>query len=108
MAVHGTIYLLHFEPGLHVTGNRFARHYIGWTGNGLEDRLAYHLAGRGSRLIAAVVRAGQQVTVAKTWDGTRDQERYLKNLRNAGRICPLCRESPCEPRLPAGIAEPPQ
>jgi predicted GIY-YIG superfamily endonuclease len=37
------IYLLHFERSY-----RHARHYLGWTEN-LEQRLAQHRAGRGSR-----------------------------------------------------------
>jgi len=87
----GTIYLLCFPPGLHVTGNRYASHYLGWTANGVESRVAYHLRGEGSRLIRAAVRAGLDPQVVRTWEkATRTFERRLKNTRNLPRLCPHC------------------
>jgi hypothetical protein len=52
--VIGTVYLLHFEQGLPIRPGRVARHYIGWAAAGdVDARLAQHLAGRGSLLVAA-------------------------------------------------------
>lgn len=86
----GTVYLLHFEPGLRVTGNRYARHYLGWALDH-EERIATHLRGAGSPLVAAAVRGGQTVEVARLWpDVDRHFERRIKNRRELPRFCPLC------------------
>ena len=80
------IYLLHFSrPFKHAT------HYIGFTSKDLEGRLAYHSAGKGSKLLKAVAEAGISWTVARTWPGGRNEERRLKNQKNAPRLCPICR-----------------
>ena len=90
----GTVYLLHFEKPL-----SHARHYIGFAnGEGLEARIASHRAGTGAKIMAAVVEAGIDFEVVKTW--TRDPktggpasrltERDLKRQRNATRMCPIC------------------
>ena len=87
----GSVYLLHIEPGLPITGNRVARHYIGWTSGPVEDRLAEHVAGRGSPLIRAALVAGSTVTVERVWtDRDRNFERSLKRRKEAPRMCPLC------------------
>jgi hypothetical protein len=87
----GTVYLLHFEHGLPVTGNRFARHYIGFADRDVAARVRHHLEGRGSPLVAAVVAAGQRVTLERTWSGAdRHFERRLKNRHEAPRLCPRC------------------
>ena len=89
--VIGTVYLLHFDPGRRITGNRVARHYIGWTEGDVDTRLAQHLAGRGSPLVAAVAAAGGTVSLARTWDRVdRHFERRLKNRHEAPRLCPQC------------------
>ena len=50
-----------------------------------------HRRGRGSKLVGAVSRAGIEFSVARTWvDGTRDQERYLKNRKQGPKLCPVC------------------
>ena len=41
----GTVYLLHFDPGLPVTGNRVARHYLGFDRDDVEARVAQQAAG---------------------------------------------------------------
>ena len=80
----GVIYLLHFDrPYEH------ARHYTGWTTD-LQQRLADHAAGRGARLLAVVKAAGIAWTLARTWDGTRSDERALKRRGGAARRCPAC------------------
>ena len=86
------VYLLHFEPGLPVTGNRVARHYLGWAVD-VDAGLAQHLSDHGSPLVAAAVRAGATVSLARTWTDTdRSFERRLKNRHEAPRLCPLCVE----------------
>lgn len=89
--MNGTVYLLHFEPGLRVRDGVYARHYIGWTSQPPEDRLAEHMAGNGSPLVKAAVAAGADVRIARLWFGVdRHFERRLKNRREAPRLCPLC------------------
>lgn len=89
--MQGTVYLLHFEPGLRVTGTRVARHYLGWTEGDVDDRLAQHVAGRGSPLVHAAVSAGATVSVARTWPAVdRHFERALKRRHEAPRMCPRC------------------
>lgn len=80
------VYLLHFSRPYH-----HARHYLGYTTYGVEQRLADHLAGRGARLVQVVVAAGIGVVVARTWPGQgREFERRLKNRKDAAYICPFC------------------
>ena len=87
----GTVYLLHFEPGLPITGTRVARHYLGWTEGTVDDRVQQHLTGRGSPLVRAAVAAGSKVTVARTWTSVdRHFERELKRRHEAPRMCPRC------------------
>lgn len=90
--IPGTVYLLCFgEVGLHITGNRYARHYLGWTEGDVDDRLAVHLSGQGSPLVRAVVAAGIEVELARTWtEADRHFERQLKKRREAPRLCPVC------------------
>ncbi len=93
----GTIYLLHFDPRY-----RHAGHYLGWTGNGVGDRIGQHLAGRGSPLVAAAVGAGSRVELVATWAGDRNDERRIKRTGAVGRYCPACHE---DPRRPPGLTE---
>lgn len=83
-SVAGQVYILHFDQPF-----RHARHYIGWTGTDLESRLAYHAAGRGSRLLKAVIAAGITWTVVALIPGDRHLERRLKS-HAATRYCTLC------------------
>lgn len=87
----GTVYLLHLDPGLPVTGNRVARHYLGFGEQRVERRVQEHLEGRGPPLVAAAAAHGSTVTIARTWPGReRAFERALKNRHEAPRLCPLC------------------
>ena len=81
----GTLYLLHFDRPFH-----HCRHYVGWTSLSAEKRLERHLAGRGSRLVKAAIKAGIEVVIAKTWAGTRRDERKFKRLRSTPKHCPFC------------------
>jgi len=80
------VYLIHFERKL-----AHAQHYIGWTQN-LPMRLHHHRTGNGSRLMAAVSKAGIRWVVAATyWEKDRYFERKYKNRHNAAKLCPICR-----------------
>jgi predicted GIY-YIG superfamily endonuclease len=78
------LYLIHFHAPY-----RHARHYLGWARN-LDARLAHHRRGTGARLLAVVTAAGIQWEVVATWQGTRDQERRMKNNGGLARCCPVC------------------
>jgi predicted GIY-YIG superfamily endonuclease len=84
----GVVYLLHFDRPY-----RHAAHYTGWTTH-LDDRLAAHAAGRGSRLMRVIVDAGIGFTLARTWPGPRSRERALKRQGGATRRCPICGVTP--------------
>jgi hypothetical protein len=87
----GSVYLLHFEPGLPVTGNRVARHYLGLAEHDVEARVMQHLRLRGSPLVAAVLAAGGRVTLERVWIGVdRGFERRLKRRHETPRLCPRC------------------
>jgi predicted GIY-YIG superfamily endonuclease len=83
--MNGTIYLLHFsEPYKH------ARHYVGFTTN-LEQRLDEHSKGHGARLLQVIIEAGLTFSLTRTWQGTRKDERRIKNRKEAPRLCPICK-----------------
>ena len=87
----GSVYLLHFDPGLPVTGNRVARHYLGFAEHDVEARVAQHLRRQGSPLVAAVLAAGGRVTLERVWTGVdRSFERRLKRRHETPRLCPRC------------------
>lgn len=92
----GTIYLLCFAPGLQCRENAYSRHYLGWTSRTPETRLAEHIRGQGCPLVQAAHDRGLEPTIVRTWDGTRNDERALKNRKNLPRLCPNCnQESAC-------------
>jgi predicted GIY-YIG superfamily endonuclease len=78
------VYLIHFNKPL-----AHARHYLGST-DGLERRLHEHEQGNGSKLLAAVARAGIPWQLARTWPGDRAWERRLKRYKKSRRLCPIC------------------
>jgi predicted GIY-YIG superfamily endonuclease len=80
-----TIYLLHLTPGPY----RHARHYLGSADN-LRQRLREHAAGRGARLTQVVREAGIGWVLARTWRGSRTDERRLKQTKAVPRLCPIC------------------
>jgi len=80
------IYLLHFDrPMSH------ARHYIGFAGD-VAARLREHQAGRGARITQVAVGRGIELTLVRTWEGGRHDERRLKQSKNGPRLCPICNE----------------
>ena len=85
----GVVYLLHFDqPYQH------ARHYTGWSGDDVLDRLDQHATGRGARLMTVIHQAGIGFILVRTCEGTRRTERAIKNAGGAVRFCPLCTPRP--------------
>lgn len=86
------VYLIHFERPI---GNTFerkgqAQHYIGWAGD-IARRLRRHKSGQGAAIMRFVGLVGIDWRCVRRWkDATRDDERRLKNLKNAPRLCPIC------------------
>ena len=85
----GVIYLLHFDRPY-----RHARHYTGWTGDDMLDRIERHAIGRGARLMTVIHQAGIGFVLARLCEGTRNTERAIKNQGGAVRYCPLCTPRP--------------
>jgi hypothetical protein len=88
------VYLIHFSQPY-----RHAGHYLGYVDTSrhpleeaLESRLAFHRAGRGSRLLRAVGAAGIDWEVVRVWEqASRSDERRLKG-RSSTMLCPVCNE----------------
>ncbi len=74
------VYILHFEPAY-----KHARHYVGSTSRG-NARSDDHLAGRGSPLVSAAIRAGVAVTFHVIGVGGRIAERKIKQQKKRGPI----------------------
>lgn len=81
----GTVYLLHFSRPY-----RHAKHYLGFTTD-LPQRLDEQAKGQGARLLQVIVEAGLTFEIARTWQGTRKDERRFKNRKCAPRLCPICK-----------------
>lgn len=89
--ITGSVYLLHFDPGLRVTGNRVARHYLGFADHDVQARVAQHLRRQGSPLVAEVLAAGGRVTLERVWTGVdRSFEGRRKRRHGSPRLCPRC------------------
>jgi predicted GIY-YIG superfamily endonuclease len=79
-----TVYLIHFDrPYKH------SRHYLGYAED-LDARIERHHAGNGARLMEVVTNAGITWRLARTWEGDRKFERWLKRKKGASWFCPLC------------------
>lgn len=85
----GTVYLLHFDQPV----SDRARHYLGWASD-LAARLEAHREGRGARLMEVVKERGITWHVSRTWEGSRDRERAIKDRAESPRLCPDCTPSP--------------
>ncbi len=92
----GVIYLLHFTQPVH-----HAKHYLGFCQSyeSLESRLDYHERGQGSKLIKALRDNGGDFQLVRLWEGTRTQERKLKNRSVSCHVCPICNPIPMNIRL---------
>ena len=98
-----TVYLIHLLRPLGNPNNPrgMASHYLGYAEHDLAARLERHRVGNGSRIMAAVAKAGIPWVLARVWEGaSRDDERRLKSLKHASRLCPYCRG---EVELPARV-----
>jgi predicted GIY-YIG superfamily endonuclease len=78
------VYLLHFNRKL-----AHSQHYIGFTEN-LDKRLTDHLCGQGARLMEVCFERGIEWKLARTWQGDRNFERWLKRKKGAAWFCPVC------------------
>jgi len=85
----GVIYLIHFDQAI----ADHARHYLGWASD-LPARLEAHRAGRGARLMEVCKERGITWHLARTWEGSRDRERAIKDRAESPRLCPDCTSSP--------------
>ena len=85
------VYLLHFSKPL-----AHARHYCGYTPNGVQERLDKHRNGTGARLTQVACDSGIELILARTWEfdhehDARVKERRMKNTHNLEHYCPICR-----------------
>ncbi len=115
-----TVYLLCFtdHAGKHVLFSNHAGHYMGETDRPVGERRDEHQAGRGAKLTAAAAKAGITFVVARTWPGSRTEERRLKGRAKGShqltKKCPNCHPMPRIDRwaggqpAPARPAEPQQ
>lgn len=99
MTATSTIYVLHFEPPyvapIGDTGrHKVAGHYVGSCAGDPAVRVAQHVAGRGSPLVRAAVRAGSSIRLAATMPGDRKAERRIKRAKHNARWCPICTPHP--------------
>ena len=85
----GTVYLLHFDQPV----SDHARHYLGWASD-LAARLEAHREGRGARLMEVCKERGITWHLARTWEGTRDRERAIKDRAEGPKLCPDCTPNP--------------
>lgn len=95
MSHTSTIYVLHFDPpySARIGGAdriKVAGHYLGSCAGDPRERLAEHVAGRGSPLVRAAVQAGSKIVLAATMPGGRGDERRLKRRHHHARLCPIC------------------
>lgn len=80
------IYLIHFDKPL-----KHASHYLGFVESDLEQRIKKHKGGYGSKLMAALKKAGIGWSVVRIWEtGDRNFERQLKNQHGSAPYCPIC------------------
>lgn len=83
----GYVYLIHFARP--ISGAHTTQHYTGWAYD-WKARLAQHKAGHGARLTQVAVERGIDFDVVQVWPGDRDFERYVKRMKAANRLCPIC------------------
>jgi hypothetical protein len=94
----GWCYLCHFSRPLGNLQNprAQAQHYLGWAEDeagdreGLEQRIAEHLAGHGAKITRAAVAQGIEIVVVATWRAPLAFEKVLKRRKEAPKLCALC------------------
>lgn len=82
------VYLLCFNSKF-----KHAKHYIGYCKDGgLDARMRRHRSGHGAKLIKAILSAGIDFVVSRTWDNVdKNFERKLKNRKKSQDLCPICK-----------------
>ena len=80
------VYLIHFSKAY-----KHARHYLG-SAEDVNERLDLHRKGQGARLTQIAADAGITFEIVRTWNGSRKEERKLKNRHNAPKLCPVCNQ----------------
>jgi predicted GIY-YIG superfamily endonuclease len=78
------VYLLHLSQKL-----SHSQHYLGYADD-LDARLERHANGAGARMLAVCRERGISWTLARTWQGNRSFERWLKRKKGAAWFCPVC------------------
>ncbi|NJO82551.1 MAG: endonuclease [Blastochloris sp.] len=81
------MYLLHFDARICPTHP--CQHYLGYSDD-INRRMAMHQRGRGARLVRVARERGITWRLVRIWPGDRRLERYLKQLKNAPKLCPIC------------------
>lgn len=90
--VNGHVYMLHFSEPVGGDSTRGkAQHYVGWTNRDPQDRLDYHIKGFGSPLVEEAVKQGVHIDMVWAIPGTKNDERAIKDSKNARAFCPICR-----------------
>lgn len=86
----GYIYLLHFDSP--ISDKHTCQHYIGWTSRRLFLRIQDHRKGlrQAARLTQVAKERGISFKVVRTWRGSRNDERKLKNRKESPMLCPIC------------------
>ena len=85
--IKGQIYLIHFSGP--VSPDHTAQHYLGWAQDA-QERLKNHTAA----IVRAAKERGLTCHVVRLWNGTRNDERKLKQRKNTPRLCPVCSQHP--------------
>ena len=80
------VYLIHFSKAY-----KHARHYLG-TAEDVQARLHEHQTGQGARLTQVAADAGITFEIVRMWNGSRKEERKLKNRHNGPKLCPVCNQ----------------
>lgn len=82
------LYMLEFSGKL--GGEKHsAQYYLGFVESDVEARLAEHRAGRGAAITRAAVERGYELRLVGVIEGTRADERRLKNRKNHKRLLKL-------------------
>lgn len=90
------IYLLHFSSP--ISPDHTCQHYIGYVKSSLAARIRAHKRGSGARLCEVAATRGIEAKIVRVWNGTRTDERWLKNQHNAPQFCPICTPNPRSPQ----------
>lgn len=86
--VAGWIYTIHFDRP--VSPHHTAQHYTGWAKDPWQ-RLEQHRRGWGPKYTRLAAEQGIGFTLVDLRQGTRNDERRLKNQGGASRRCPVCK-----------------